>query len=38
MTRVLALTTDGRSTYYTADAERIGKGKCNHLTYQNIGE
>lgn len=35
MTRVLALTTDDGSTYYTADAERIGKRKRHQEAYDS---
>lgn len=34
----LALNKDGNLTYCTATEENIGKGRCNHLIHQNIGE
>lgn len=38
MARVLALTKDGRMTYCSAKPENRGKGRCNHVTHQRIGE
>jgi hypothetical protein len=34
----LALTVDGHLTYCTASEERIGKGRCNHVTHQRDNE
>lgn len=34
----LALTKDGRMTWCTADEENIGKGRCNHVAHQKVGE
>lgn len=34
----LALTKDGQLTYCTSSEENIGKGRCNHIVHQNIGE
>lgn len=38
MRRRLALTSDGRLTWCTADDEHVGKGRCNHVTHQKQGE
>lgn len=38
MNRRLAMTTDGKLTWCTADDERIGKGRCNHIAHQNSDE
>lgn len=38
MKRILALTKDGRMTYCSASEENRGKGRCNHVAHQNIGE
>lgn len=34
MNKRLALTKDGKLTYYTADEKNIGKGRCNHIAHQ----
>ena len=34
----MALTTDGQLTYCTASDENIGRGRCNHVTHQRLGE
>lgn len=36
--RRLALTVDGKLTYCTATPENVGKGKCNHVSHQNLVE
>ena len=38
MPKRLAMTTDGKLTYCTADDEHIGKGRCNHIAHQKTGE
>ena len=38
MSKVLALTTDGRITYCTASEEDRGKGRCNHIVHQDKNE
>ena len=38
MDKRLALTKDGQLTYCTATEENIGKGRCNHIMHQKIGE
>ena len=37
-TKRLAMTTDGKLTYCTADDEHVGKGRCNHVAHQKVGE
>lgn len=38
MSKVLALTTDGRLTFCSASEENRGKGRCNHVTHQKENE
>ena len=38
MNKRLAFTKDGKLTYCTASEENIGKGRCNHVAHQQIGE
>ena len=38
MPKRLAMTVDGRLTYCTADDEHIGRGRCNHIAHQRMGE
>lgn len=38
MQKRLAVTKDGQLTYCTATEENIGKGRCNHICHQKVGE
>lgn len=38
MPKRLAITKDGKLTYCTASEENIGKGRCNHIAHQKMGE
>ena len=38
MTKVLALTEDGRLTYCIAPEDQRGKGRCNHVGHQKEGQ
>ena len=38
MPKRLAMTVDGKLTYCTADDEHVGKGRCNHVAHQKVGE
>lgn len=38
MSKVLALNTNGDMTYCTCPPEMRGKGRCNHIAHQEVGE